>query len=192
MKWYVRWVQFRDDDPLIENYRAAGYPVRTLKQYRGHVIVGFPTQPVIASIMDEGKLVTAAEATPEEQYQWLMLGEKYYINGTDAEGVPVTDRNIGNQISYTLKYKPDVVDYIHFRDMLVQYQSQIRACSVMPQEELTAYEYQPEEPVTKAKYEEILHAVKAALEEDIGKEHVDCEGGACPIDFRDNADVAAA
>jgi len=192
MKWYVRWVQFRDDDPLIENYRDAGYPVRTLKQYRGHVIVGFPTQPVIASIMDEGKLVTAAEATPEEQYKWLMLGEKYYINGTDAEGVPVTDRDIGNQISYTLKYKPDVVDYIHFRDMLVKYQSQIRACSVMPQEELTAYEYQPEEPVTKAEYEKILHAVKAALEEDIGKEHVDCEGGACPIDFRDNADVAAA
>jgi adenosylcobalamin-dependent ribonucleoside-triphosphate reductase len=192
MAWYVRWVQFRDDDPLIANYRDAGYPVRTLTQYRGHVIVGFPTQPVIASIMDEGKLVTAAEATPEEQYKWLMLGEKYYINGTDENGEPVTDRNIGNQISYTLKYKPDLVEYGNFKDMLVKYQSQIRACSVMPQEEMTAYEYQLEEPVTKAEYEKILHAIRAALEEDIGKEHVDCEGGACPIDFRDNADVAAA
>ena len=192
MAWYVRWVQFRDDDPLIDTYRDAGYPVRTLKQYRGHVIVGFPTQPVIASIMDEGKLVTAAEATPEEQYKWLMLGEKYYINGTDEDGVPVTDRNIGNQISYTLKYKPELVEYGNFKDMLVKYQSQIRACSVMPQEEMTAYEYQPEEPVTKAEYEKILHAIRDALQEDIGKEHVDCEGGSCPIDFRSNADVAAA
>jgi len=192
MRWYVRWVQFREDDPLIDTYRDAGYPVRELTQYRGHTIVGFPTQPVIASIMDEGKMVTAAEATPEEQYQWLMLGEKYYINGTDDEGNPVTDRKIGNQISYTLKYKPSDVEFKHFKDMLVQYQSQIRACSVMPQEDVAAYEYQPEEPVTKAKYEEISHAVRAALEEDIGKEHVDCEGGACPIDFRNNADVAAA
>ena len=192
MRWYVRWVQFRDDDPLIDTYRDAGYPVRELTQYRGHTIVGFPTQPVIASIMDESKLVTAAEATPEEQYRWLMLGEKYYINGTDTEGNPVTDREIGNQISYTLKYKPSEVEFKHFRDMLVQYQSQIRACSVMPQEDVAAYEYQPEEPVTKAKYQEISHAVRAALEEDIGKEHVDCEGGACPIDFRNDADVAAA
>jgi len=192
MRWYVRWVQFREDDPLIETYREAGYPVRNLTQYRGHTIVGFPTQPVIASIMDESKLVTAAEATPEEQYRWLMLGEKYYINGTDEEGNPVTDRNIGNQISYTLKYKPSEVDFKYFKDMLVQYQSQIRACSVMPQEDAAAYEYQPEEPVTKAKYEEISHAVRAALEEDIGKVHVDCEGGSCPIDFRNDADVAAA
>ncbi len=192
MAWYVRWVQFRDDDPLIEKYRDAGYPVRVLQQYRGHTIVGFPTQPVISSIMDEEKMVTAAEATPEEQYKWLMLGEKYYINGTDQDGNPHEDRNIGNQISYTLKYRPEQVDYKHFKEMLAQYQSQIRACSVMPQEDAAAYEYQPEEPVTKAEYEGIAHAIKAALEEDISKEHVDCEGGACPIDFRSNADVAAA
>ena len=192
MTWYVRWVQFRNDDPLIDTYRAAGYPVRVLQQYRGHTIVGFPTQPVISSIVDEDKLVTAAEATPEEQYKWLMLGEKYYINGTDQNGSPHADRQIGNQISYTLKYLPEQVDYKHFRDMLVHYQSQIRCCSVMPQDDAAAYEYQPEEPVTKAKYEEISHAIRAALEEDIGKEHVDCEGGACPIDFRSDEDVAAA
>ncbi len=192
MKWYVRWVQFRDDDPLIAKYRAAGYPVRELKQYRGHVIVGFPTQPVLSTIMPDEKLVTAAEATPEEQYQWLMLGEKYYIHGTDAEGNLITDRNIGNQISYTLKYSPEAVEYKDFKDMLVKYQSQIRCCSVMPQSDVAAYEYQPEEPVTKAKYEEISHAIRAALEEDIGREHVDCEGGACPIDFNELQKVAAA
>jgi hypothetical protein len=192
MKWYVRWVQFRDDDPLIAKYRAAGYPVRELKQYRGHVIVGFPTQPILSTIMPDEKLVTAAEATPEEQYQWLMLGEKYYIHGTDAEGNLITDRNIGNQISYTLKYSPEAVDYKDFRDMLAKYQSQIRCCSVMPQSDIAAYEYQPEEPVTKAKYEEISHAIRAALEEDIGREHVDCDGGACPIDFNELQKVAAA
>jgi adenosylcobalamin-dependent ribonucleoside-triphosphate reductase len=192
MKWYVRWVQFSDNDPLIAKYRAAGYPVRELKQYRGHVIVGFPTQPILSTIMPDEKLVTAAEATPEEQYQWLMLGEKYYIHGTDKEGNLITDRNIGNQISYTLKYSPELVEYKDFKDMLVKYQSQIRCCSVMPQSDVAAYEYQPEEPVTKAKYEEIAHAIRAELEEDIGREHVDCEGGACPIDFNELQKVAAA
>ena len=191
MKWYVRWVQFRDDDPLIAKYRAAGYPVRELKQYRGHVIVGFPTQPVLSTIMPDEKLVTAAEATPEEQYQWLMLGEKYYIHGTDKNGNPAK-YNIGNQISYTLKYSPEEVDYKNFRDMLAKYQSQIRCCSVMPQSDIAAYEYQPEEPVTKAKYEEISYAIRAELEEDIGREHVDCEAGACPIDFNELGKVAAA
>jgi adenosylcobalamin-dependent ribonucleoside-triphosphate reductase len=192
MKQYVRWVQFRNDDPLIQSYKDAGYPVRVLKQYRGHTIVGFPTRPVISDIMDQDKVVTAAEATPAEQYKWLMLGEKYYINGTDEEGVSVTDRQIGNQISYTLKYSPDAVDYKGFRDMLAEYQPQIRCCSVMPQGDELAFEYQPEEPVTKAQYEAIAHAIKAVMEEDISKEHLDCEGGACPIDFRSNEDVAAA
>ncbi len=192
MRWYVRWVQFRDDDPLIAKYHAAGYPVRELKQYRGHVIVGFPTQPVLSTIMPDEKLVTAAEATPEEQYRWLMLGEKYYIHGTDEEGNLITDRNIGNQISYTLKYSPEMVDYKDFKDMLAKYQSQIRCCSVMPQSDVAAYEYQPEEPVTKAKYEEIAYAIRAELEEDIGREHVDCDGGACPIDFNELEKVAAA
>jgi hypothetical protein len=191
MKWYVRWVQFRNDDPLIAKYRESGYPVRELRQYRGHVIVGFPTQPVLSTIMPDELLVTAAEATPEDQYKWLMLGEKYYIHGTDEEGNP-SEYNVGNQISYTLKYSSELVDYKEFKDMLVKYQSQIRCCSVMPQSDVAAYEYQPEEPVTKAKYEEISHAIRAALEEDIGKEHVDCDSGSCPIDFRSDADVVAA
>jgi adenosylcobalamin-dependent ribonucleoside-triphosphate reductase len=191
MKWFVRWVQFRDDDPLVIDYQNAGYPVRKLTQYRGHTIVGFPTQPVISSMMKEGELVTAGEATPEEQYRWLMLGEKYYINGTTADGKPV-DYNVGNQISYSLKFKPEEVTYKTFKDMLIKYQSQIRACSVMPQEELTAYEYQPEESVTKAQYEGISNAIKSALEEDIGEEHLDCDGGACPIDFRTDGDKAIA
>ena len=104
-------------------------------------------------------------------------------------GVDVAPERI---VAMVKEYKPDLVDYKHFRDMLIRYQSQIRACSVMPQEDVAAYEYQPEEPVTKAKYEEIMHVIRAVLEEDIGKEHVDCDGGACPIDFRSNADIAAA
>jgi hypothetical protein len=191
MKWYLRWVQFRDDDPLIKKYEDAGYPSKTLQQYQGTVIVGFPTQPVISSLIPEDILVTAGEATPEEQYQWLMLGEKYWINGITKEGLPRKEQ-YGNQISYTLKYIPEVVDYKHFRDMLVKYQSQIRCCSVMPQADASAYEYQPEESINKATYEEIAHAIQHELEEDVSKEHIDCENGACPIDFRTNADVQAA
>lgn len=182
MKRYLRWVQFRDDDPLVETYRANGYPSRELVKYPGTIIIGFPTEPTIMTLGMDDKIVTAAEATPEEQFQWLMLGEKYWIQGVNDEGELNKD-DIGNQISYTLKYNPELVDFKHFKDMLVKYQHQIRACSVMPQTDTSAYEYQPEESCTKAEYEGMVHAIQQGVAEDIGKEHVGCESGACPVDF---------
>ena len=63
MKFYLRWVQFRSDDPLVQTYADNGYPTRTLKTYEGTTIVGFPTAPIISTLGMEDKLVTAAEAT---------------------------------------------------------------------------------------------------------------------------------
>lgn len=177
MAFYLRWVQFRDDDPLIEQYKENGYLVKKLKSYEGTTIVGFPTSLVISSMGLDDKLVTAAEATPEEQYKWLQLGEKYWLGEKYA-----------NQISYTLKYDPKIVDYKHFSEMLKKYQKTVKCCSVMPQTDVTAYEYQPEEPITKAKYEEIMYNIQKSLEEDVNREHLECEGGACPIVFKETKD----
>jgi len=183
MAWYLRWVQFRNDDLLVADYIAAGYPTRELVQYSGTTIVGFPTEPAIAGLGMGDKMVTAAEASPEDQYKWLMLGEKYWINGVDAETGEPNTAEYGNQISYTLKYKPDETDFKHFKEMLVKYQSQIRACSVMPQIDAAAFEYQPEEIITKGEFEEMSRAIGRVVAEDIGKEHLDCTTGACPVDF---------
>jgi hypothetical protein len=184
MREYLRWVQFRNDDPLIDQYRELGYPVRKLKSYSGTTIVGFPTVPEIVALGMGDKLVTAAEATPEEQYQYLRLMEKYWITGVQEDGVtPLEER--GNQVSYTLKYDPKVVTFEEFKRTLLAGQSTIRCCSVMPQADTTAYEYQPEQPVTKHEFEMILAAIKDSEEvkEDVGFEHVDCASGACPVDF---------
>jgi adenosylcobalamin-dependent ribonucleoside-triphosphate reductase len=183
MREFLRWVQFRTDDPLVETYRAAGYPTRELKTYTGTTIVGFPTAPAITTLGMGDKLVTAAEATPEEQFQWLKLGEKYWIHGTDEAGVPV-ERNTGNQISYTLKYDPTQVSLHDFKAMILKHQGDVRCCSVMPQEDGGAYEYQPEQPVSHYEYRQIVAEITgAAVSEDIGKEHIDCAGGSCPVDF---------
>lgn len=185
MREYLRWVQFRNDDPLIETYREQGYPVKKLKTYSGTTIVGFPTIPTICTLGMGDKLVTAAEATPEEQYEYLRLLEKYWITGVEEDGVtPLEER--GNQVSYTLKYDPKVVSFEEFKRTLREGQSTIRCCSVMPQTDTTAYEYQPEQPVTKHEFEMILQAIKDSddVKQDIGLEHVDCASGACPIDFR--------
>jgi len=189
MARYVRWVQFRHDDPLINLYKDSGYPTKKLNQYEGTVIVGFPTEPTLSTVLNpDGELlgdrfVTAGEATPEQQYQWVMLGEKYWLEGRTEDG-DKHDLDISNQISYTLKYDPDVVDYKHFRDMMMKYQSQVKCCSVMPQEDTSSYEYLPEQSVTKAEYEAIAHAIENSnITEDIGKEHIDCGTGGCPVDF---------
>jgi adenosylcobalamin-dependent ribonucleoside-triphosphate reductase len=172
MKSYLRWVQFSSDAPLVKKYRNAGYPIKELKTYKNTVVVGFPTQPLIAQIMPDRMIVTAPEATPEEQYKWLMLGEKYWL-GPDR----------GNQISYTLKYDPKVVSYEEFRDTLLKYQSQIRCCSVMPANDGSSYEYLPEEPVSQAVYNDIVSQLRELVDEDVSREHVDCGAGGCPVDF---------
>lgn len=184
MREYLRWVQFRNDDPLIDEYVAKGYPVKKLQTYSGTTIVGFPTQPLICSLGMGDKLVTAAEATPEEQYEYLRLMEKYWIVGVDRDGItPLEDR--GNQVSYTLKYDPKVLTFEDFKRTLREGQATIRCCSVMPQTDTSAYEYIPEQMITKHEFETILAGIKEfdGVKEDVDLAHVDCSTGACPIDF---------
>ena len=181
MREYIRWVQYRSDDPQVKKYKDKGYPVKELRSYEGSTAVGFPTQPLICRIGMNGELVTAAEATPEEQYKWLMLLEKYWIVGVDEAGNPLEDT--GNQVSYTLKYDPTKVKFADFAEMVKKYQSQIKCCSVMPQQDATAYEYQPEQPVTISEFMKVLDEIERDedLFEDIDWEHLKCESGACPI-----------
>ncbi len=182
MPFYLRWVQFRTDDPLVETYRAAGYPVRELTSYQSTSIVGFPTTLVISTLGMGDKLVTAGDATPAEQYQWLMLLEKYYIRGVDKDGNPL-EEDTGNQVSYTLKYSPAMVSYEEFAGAILENQPKVKCCSVMPQEDTSSYEYLPEESVTKADFEAMAARIRRVVEEDVDQIHVDCAGGACPIDF---------
>ena len=182
MREYIRWVQFRSDDPLVKKYKNQGYPTKELKSYTGTTVIGFPTQPEICRLGMNGELVTAGEATPEEQFRWLMLLEKYWIVGVDEFGQPL-EKDTGNQISYTLKYRKSEVSYRAFKHMITKYQPQVKVCSVMPQQDVTAYEYQPEEAVTIGQF---MHALKEItgedkLAEDIDLDALKCDTGACPI-----------
>ena len=182
MREYIRWVQFRDDDPLVKKYKKMGYPIKELKSYQGTIAIGFPTQPEICRLGMNSKLVTASEATPEEQYTWLMLLEKYWLRGVDEEGKPLAE-DLGNQISYTLKYDPEKVSYRKFANMIRKYQPQIKTCSVMPKIDISAYEYQPEEAVTIGEFMKVVNEIidEDEIMEDINLEHLKCESGACPI-----------
>lgn len=171
MKEYLRWVQFIKEDPLIEKYKKLGYPVKFLNHYLNTTVVGFPTQPEICKLRMGHRLVTAAEATPEEQYKFLMLLEKYWIGEKQ-----------GNQISYTLKYNPELVSYEQFKEMITKYQPLVKCCTVMPQTDASAYEYQPEEAITTEQFIQYVEAIEdSELLEDINLEHLRCESGACPI-----------
>jgi len=182
MREYIRWVQYRSDDPQVKKYKDKGYPIKELKSYKGSTAVGFPTQPLICRLNMGDKLLTASEATPEEQYKWLMLLEKYWLRGVDRDGNPL-EEDTGNQVSYTLKYNPNKVTFKEYSEMLKKYQSLIRVCSVMPQQKLTTYEYQPEESVTTNEFMKVLNEIQKdeTIMEDIDYEHLKCESGACPI-----------
>lgn len=181
MREYIRWVQYRSDDPSVKRYEKKGYPVKELKSYSGSTAVGFPTQPLICRLGMNGRLVTASEASPEEQYKWLILLEKYWIVGVDEDGQPLEDT--GNQVSYTLKYDPQRVTQKEYIEMVKKYQGQVKCCSLMPQQDATAYEYQPEQPVTISEFMRVLNEIEKdeSIMEDIDYEHLKCESGACPI-----------
>ncbi|HQM15614.1 MAG TPA: ribonucleoside-diphosphate reductase [Candidatus Woesebacteria bacterium] len=185
MREYMRWVQFKEDDAVVEQYRKRKFPVKELKSYQGTVAVGFPTQPEICRLGMGGKLLTASEASMEDQFKWLMLLEKYWIVGVDEKGKALADT--GNQVSYTLKYDPELVTYDKYKEMVIKYQPLIKTCSLMPKIDVTAYEYQPEESVTSNDFMKVIREINAAsngeeeLLEDINLEHLKCETGACPI-----------
>ena len=182
MREYIRWVQYRSDDPQVERYHKKGYPIKELHSYKGSTAVGFPTQPLICRLGMGDDLITAAEASPEDQYKWLMLLEKYWIVGVDEKGKPLPE-DTGNQVSYTLKYNPKKVSFKDFSRIIKQYQSQVKGCTVMPQQDTTAYEYQPEQPVTTSQFMKVLDEIEKDEElfEDIDWVHLQCESGACPI-----------
>jgi len=86
MAFYIRWVQFRSDDPQLDAYRKNGYPVRELETYKGHTIVGFPTAPTIATLDGiEDHLVMAGDASMEDQFTWLRYGERFWLDGHDVQ-----------------------------------------------------------------------------------------------------------
>jgi len=181
MMEYLRWVQFRNDDPLVQEYADKGYPIKRLKNYDGTTIVGFPTVPIIIEVAKslglEDKIVTAAEATPEEQFEYLRLLEKYWIKGN-------MEKDTGNQVSFTLKYDPEEVSFEAFTKTILDNQHSVKCVSVMPQADTSAYEYQPEQPVSKEEFEHIARQIQdTEVEESVDFEHLACEGGACPVDF---------
>ena len=181
---YLRWIQFKGtrdangdwtpgSDRLLADYAARGYPLRALQSFPGMTIVGFLTVPLIEWLGIGPERVTAHEASPAEQYQWLRLLERHWIGAEQ-----------GNQISYTLKIFTDRHDLAAFRDIVLSEQPLVRCCAVLPSrpEQSLGYEYLPEEEVTREAFAAIVAAItEDAAEEAIDLEHLRCESGVCPI-----------
>ncbi|MGG5812014.1 recombinase [Falsiroseomonas sp. CW058] len=181
---YLRWVQFKgtrdpagrwhaDADRLLADYESRGYPVRELRSFPGMAIVGFPTLPLIQRLGIGERIVTAPEATPEQQYRWLRLIERHWIG---AER--------GNQVSYTLKLYTDRHDIDSFRDLLLEEQPRIRCCSILPSrpDHELGYEYLPEEEISFDRFVEVVEGITdAALHEAIDLAHLQCASGVCPM-----------
>jgi adenosylcobalamin-dependent ribonucleoside-triphosphate reductase len=180
---YLRWVQFRgrrdkggwtaDSDALLAEYEARGYPVRPLQSFPGMAIVGFPTLPLIQRLGMGARLVTAPEASPEDQYRWLALLERHWIG---AER--------GNQVSYTLKVFTDRHDLARFREMVLAHQPGIRCCAILPSrpDHALGYEYLPEEEMAEDAFAALVAGIAdPALHEAVDLAQLACASGVCPI-----------
>lgn len=181
---YLRWVQFKGvlndngtwengTDPLLPQYKNMGYPVKSLKTFPGMTVVGFPTVPLIQRLKIGDRLVIASEASPQDQYRWISLLEKYWIGESQ-----------GNQISYTLKIYTDRFDFQAYKEVVEHYQPQVRCCSVMPSrnDSNLGYEYLPEEEVSSEQFLAITSALQDNnADEAVDWAHLQCSSGVCPI-----------
>ena len=180
---YLRWVQFKGtrdrsggwaagSDPLLADYAARGYPMRTLTSFPGMTIVGFPTVPLIMGLGLAERLVTAPEASPEAQYLWLALLERHWIGAEQ-----------GNQISYTLKLFTDRHDLDAFRAILRRHQPEIRCCAVLPSrpDHELGYEYLPEEEIGTEDFAALAARIAQAEAEGVDVAHLQCAAGVCPL-----------
>jgi ribonucleoside-triphosphate reductase (formate) len=182
---YLRWVQFKGtqdqetgawdggSDPLLAEYAARGYPMRTLKTFPGMTVVGFPTVPLLLRLGLGGRSVTAGEATPAQQYRWLRLLERHWIGEEQ-----------GNQVSYTLKILTNRHDLDSFRRIVREQQPLVRCCAVLPSrpDDELGYEYLPEEDVSAERFAAIVDGIDvAAPVEGVDLVHLQCEAGVCPI-----------
>jgi ribonucleotide reductase alpha subunit len=178
---YLRWVQFKgvatdgvwdaDSDPLLAEYAARGYPMRTLKTFPGMTVVGFPTVPLLLRLGLADRTVTAGEASPADHYHWLRLLERHWIGAEQ-----------GNQVSYTLKIYTDRHDLEAFRAIVREQQPLVRCCAVLPSrpDHELGYEYLPEEEVSAAEFDAIVVGIETGSE-NVDMVHLDCAGGVCPI-----------
>ncbi len=182
---YLRWVQFKGQrdqatgawsvgsDPLLGEYEARGYPVRELRTFPGMSIVGFPTVPLALRLGLGERLVTAPEASPEQQYQWLRLLERHWIGAEQ-----------GNQVSYTLKVYTDRFDLAAFRRIVLAEQPHVRCCSVLPSrpDSELGYEYLPEEEVATGRFASLVEGIRdGAVREAVDWAHLQCASGVCPV-----------
>ena len=193
--YYLRWVQYEKDlpgqvgNPQLQDLLDRGYPMEDISQtlqYPGKVVVGFPTTQPIAETMGS-LIVTAAEASPEQHYQWLHLLEKFWLGDKNEDG---SIRN--NMISYTLKFQalspdqPDGVSYEDFKDTILKWQSQIRCCSFDASQSIgelkSAHAYLPEEPISRDKYFALLKSIRRMDAEAYDNNALQCASGICPVE----------
>jgi ribonucleoside-triphosphate reductase (formate) len=136
-------------------------------------VVGFPTVPLLLRLGMGERSVTASEASPTDQYQWLRLLEAHWIGAEQ-----------GNQVSYTLKIFTDRHDLEAFRAIVRTQQPLVRCCAVLPSrpDHELGYEYLPEEEVSAEAFEAIVEGIDAGVMlEAIDAVHLECAGGVCPI-----------
>jgi len=173
--FYVRWVQFGENDPNLKDLIAKGYPAKQLTSQADRWIVGFPTRTELSKIDKNAKC--AGEWTPFEHFEWVRELECEWLGQVRA-----------NQVSYTLKYDPKNTSFEQFQEMLANNMPTVKCCSVMPEADESAYEYLPEQKVTWKEYQAIEAKIKTkALEESVDRSHVDCGAGGCPIDFKEES-----
>jgi len=140
---YLRWIRY-DDAASAAALMRAGYPSRRLDS---GVLIGFPSEALLARLGQQAGLVTVGEASLTAQYRWIALLERHWIG-----------RRQGNQVSCTLSFDADAMDETALRRLLQRHQPRLRAAALLPRRATCALApaYMPEETISAAEYATLM------------------------------------
>lgn len=167
-KYYIRRIQFQNNDPLVEMLKECGFKITDAVQTPNAVVCHFPIK---ARFADYEGFKTAGEVSAREQLEFQYLIQKYWAD---------------NQVSCTVSFQEK--DKEELQSLIEEYSRKLKSTSFLPYTEDLKGHYPdlPYEPISLEEYEEMISHVKrwpSNLGNDLNFEASieECAGGHCPI-----------
>lgn len=158
--YYLRRIRMRDDHPLVETCREAGYPVDPDHYSEGTLVVSFPVHvPGLSRPKSDVPVWEKVDLAAQMQRYWS-----------------------DNQVSCTAEFDPDR-EAEDLPRILSAYEDRLKALVFLPAVR-HGYEQAPYEAISKETYEELSAKLRPLRGEVPHEEELEsrfCEGGVCDV-----------
>lgn len=168
-EYYIRRIQFQEDDPLLTYLQACGVTITKAVQTPKAMVAHFPIK---AKMAGKPGFRSAADVSAREQLEFQHLVQTWWAD---------------NQVSCTVSFSES--DEAELVDLVREYSRKLKSTSFLPYTPSLKEHYPdlPYEPISKEQYEEMRMAIHHWPDRFVDGDELEllsneeCVGGVCPI-----------